>query len=262
VSLSQDPAFSVLKDNFICGYKDIEHARYCGASGKHMPDGNAVDTTNGAGPHNIQMFVLTPDGIVLHCLPGYWHSGDLVTELQFAQDLYDNIYMNPNLTDDQKRTAFSRAHLGHIRQHSKAMSNRSRLQGFDAKYEVEKKYNSSDFIANRTMINPNGMKIPPGAMKTVDEVMHERMAARPFVAYEHFDVAAYSDYGKKIYDKHEDFLDPNTGRVADGADVKSEKMLGNDPRAHPIQTQSKKVAKTAIRTGLSTMLRFGLSALR
>jgi hypothetical protein len=39
--------------------------------------------------------------------------------------------------------------------------------------------------------------------KTVDQVVHERMAQRPFVAHESFDVESFSDYGKMRYDKHE-----------------------------------------------------------
>jgi hypothetical protein len=262
VSLSQDPAFTMLKDNFVCGYKDISHAHYCGASGKHMPDGNAVDTTNGAGPHNIQMFVLTPDGTVLTCLPGYWHSQDLANELRFAQTLYEDIYLNPSLTEEQKKQAFSQAHLAHIQQHPPGMTKRSRMQSFDAKYEVDKKYYTSDFIANRNLINPATKEILPGAMKSTDVVMHERMAARPLVPYNDFDVAAFSDYGKRIYDKHEDFLDPSTGEVAAGADVRQEKMLGNDPRAHPVKTQSERIAKRAVRSGLNSMIRWGIFSLR
>jgi hypothetical protein len=40
-------------------------------------------------------------------------------------------------------------------------------------------------------------------LKAVDQVVHERMARRPFVAYESFDVENFSDYGKMRYDKHE-----------------------------------------------------------
>lgn len=249
----------MLKDDFICGFKDISHARYAGASGKHMPDGNAVDTTNGAGPHNIQMFILSSDGVVLTCLPGYWHSQDLVTELKFAEKLND-VWTDPNLTREQKDQTFREMHLAHIAEHSKAMKNRSRLQGFDAQYEVQKRYWNTDTIANRSMIDPSMKKIPPAAMKTTDVIMHERMAARPFMRYENFDVAAFSDYGKQKYDKHEDFLDPETGKVANGADVSQEKMIGNDPKAHPVKTESERMAKRAVRTGLSTVLRYGIRA--
>jgi len=249
----------MLKDQFVCGYKDISRARYAGASGKHMPDGNAVDTTNGAGPHNIQMFVLSPDGVVLTCLPGYWHSQDLVTELKFAQKL-NEVWQDNTLSREQKDQMFREMHLAHIAEHSKAMHNRSRMQGFDAQYEVQKRYFQTDTIANRNLIEPGLKKIPPAAMKTTDQIMHERMAMRPFVPYNNFDVAAFADYGKQKYDKHEDFLDPNTGRVAQGADPSKEKMIGNDPKAHPVETESKKVAKQAVRTGINSFFRYGIRA--
>jgi len=101
VSLSTDPTFSVLKKDFVCGYKDISHKHWAGASGKHRPDENAVDTTNGAGPHNIQMFVMTPDGVVLHCLPGYWKSEDLASELQFAEKI-NQVWQDPHMTSTRK----------------------------------------------------------------------------------------------------------------------------------------------------------------
>jgi hypothetical protein len=254
VSLSQAPAFSELRDNFVCGYKDISHARYAGASGKHMPDGNAVDTTNGAGPHNIQMFILSADGTVLTCLPGYWHSEDLGTELNFAKQL-NLIWTNPDLTREEKDEAFRQAQLSHIVVHSKAMRNRSRMQSFDEQFEVQKRYWATDTIANRNLITPKGRPLS-GAMKTTDRIMHERMAMRPFEKYEDFDVAAFSDYGKQKYDKREDFLDPTTGTIAQGADPSQEKMIGNDPKAHPIQTEGKKL----LRRNMRSMLRYGLRA--
>src|SRR5271168_1939983 len=112
----------MLKDNFVCGYRNIANKSYAGASGKHQVDGNAVDTTNGAGPHNIQMFVLSTDGVVLTCLPGYWHSQDLVTELKFAQEL-NTVWTDPNLSRAEKDQQFRQMHLQHIAQHSKAMTN-------------------------------------------------------------------------------------------------------------------------------------------
>jgi hypothetical protein len=257
VSLSTDPAFSILKNDFICGYKDISRARYAGASGKHQPDENAVDTTNGAGPHNIQMFIITPDGIVLHCLPGYWHSQDLADELRFAEQLND-VWNDQSLTREEKDRAFAQMQLRHIASHSPAERNRSRLQGFDVKFEAEHKLGRTDVFYNPSAIDPRG-SIPPAQVKTADVIMHERMAVRPFEEYKRFDVAAYSDYGKNVYDKHEQFRD-STGQIAKGADLSSEPMIGNDPRAHPIETQVKKEGKRAARSGLNFLLRYGIRA--
>jgi hypothetical protein len=255
VSLSTDPTFSLLKSDFICGFKDISHKHYAGASGKHRPDENAVDTTNGAGPHNIQMFVITPDGTVLHCLPGYWHSQDLASELKFAERL-NEIWQNPNLSRAEKEAQFSQLQIAQIYAEPKGMSNRSHMQGFDLSYEAKHRPHGG-FFYNPGLVDQMSGKTPPNNVKTVDIVMHERMAARPFLAYKEFDVANYSAYGKNEYDKHEQFRMAN-GQIAPGADLKSEPMIGNDPRAHPIETQVKKQGFRVAKQGLFTVLRYGL----
>jgi hypothetical protein len=249
VSLSTDPTLTLLKSDFVCGYKDISHKHWAGASGKHEPDENAVDTTNGAGPHNLQLFILTPDGIVLHCLPGYWHSGDLASELKFAEKL-NSVWNDANLTRQQKDQAFTQMQIRQISQEPPGMDKRSHLQGFDLQEEAKKRPHGGFFW------NANAPDVTTAKnVKTVDIVMHERMAARPFLAYKEFDVPNFTDYGKNEYDKHEQFRMAN-GQIAPGADLKSEPMIGNDPRAHPIETQVKRQGKNA----LIQALHFGLSA--
>ncbi len=201
MSLSQDPTFSKLKKDFVCGTFNIVNQPYCGQSEIHPIDSSAaVFTTNGAGPHNIQMFVLDPDGTVLTCLPGFWESGDLAEELSFAQEL-DKVYKDPKLTMDQKKAQFSKMHLDHIQQHSKAMVRRSKMQGFDMKYEAQHRATTSDTVLSQTGGDAkfNGIQF-----KTTDVIMHERMAKRPFVKYADFDVATFCDYGRPKYDKNED----------------------------------------------------------
>ncbi|MBZ0186669.1 MAG: hypothetical protein K8F91_10505, partial [Candidatus Obscuribacterales bacterium] len=65
VSLSQEPALSVLQNELICGYRDIKSEPYAGFSGSHPLGSNAINTTNGAGPHNLQTFLLASDGTVM-----------------------------------------------------------------------------------------------------------------------------------------------------------------------------------------------------
>jgi hypothetical protein len=228
VSLSQEPAFSALRNNFICGVRDISHEPYAGISGLHEKTGKAVNTTNGAGPHNLQLFMLSADGTVLECLPGYWNSRDLVTEMQFAYEL-NQVWRDPKLSLGQKDELFRKMQLGHVQNHSPAMVHRSRMQGFDQKYEAVHRLHRSDAIAHPEMINASmlepGGKLPQMAFKTTDELMHERMSQRPFVAFSQFDTAAYVDYGKPKYDKHED------ARNADGSVnkelAKEEPIIGN-----------------------------------
>lgn len=202
------------------------------------------------------MFVLSSDGIVLTCLPGFWHSQDLASELQLAQDL-NNVWNDSSLTREQKDQMFREMQLNHLAQHSPAERRRSKMQGFDVQYEVAHRLASSDVFFDRRLVDPSSKKQPPAAVKSTDVIMHERMAQRPFERYEKFDVAQFSDYGKPFYDKHEEFRMAN-GQIAPNANLKSEPIIGNDPRAHPIERQVKRQGTRALRQGLTTFLRYGL----
>lgn len=181
---------------------------YAGDSGRHKPNETAIDTTNGAGPHNIQLFVLTPDGTVLHCLPGYWNSADLAFELEFAERL-GRIWNDHTLSRQQKNDLFARAQKDHIRLHPREMSERSKMQHFDVAVEVEKKGDALQTNADRDA--PAEERV-----KSTDCLMHERMAKRPFTAYAAFDVAAYSNYGSHFYDKNESNIDQDGQVVGHG----------------------------------------------
>ncbi len=242
-SLSVEPTLTMLKDNFVCGFLNIANKRYVGASGKHRPNSNAVDTSNGAGPHNLQMFVLASDGTVLMCLPGYWCSQDLAKELKLAIEL-NKIWQASDLSREEKEELFKQMQLAHIHDHGQVESNRSQMQGFDIEYEAKHKPNS-DFFLNPNGVNPATGVVRPGNLKTVDKVMHQRMATRPFLAYDQFDVGHYIDYGKPMYDKHEQFLDSN-GNIKAGAKLSRAPVIGNSPQAHPIKTQIKNSGKSFV----------------
>ncbi len=223
MTLSHDVLIRTLNREFVCGFKNIKDEPYCGKSGKHDPNTPAVVTTNGAGPHNVQIFILNADGIVLHCLPGFWTPDDLLYELQFAQAL-NRLWKEPQLSREAKDKRFTAANLLHAAHHSLAMRSRSKLQGFDEKKERRK--SESDFKVQPgqkptvLVTNRGGLKVSD--MKTVDQVVHERMAQRPFLPYEEFDVASYVDYGQLRYDKHEN--DPRKG-----AGQKNKKGAGSKP---------------------------------
>lgn len=176
-----------LRAKYACGYRDVSAESYCGQSRAYAPDQGAVSTTNGAGPHNMQLFVLAADGTVLTCLPGYWDPRDLAYELSFAEEL-NAIWTNPALTTGEKRAKFVEKHLAHVGAHPKEMAKRSPMQGFDKKFEL-KRAETSDCVLGDDQV------------KTTDRIFHERMAKQPFVAYETFDVVAFSDYGRPYYDK-------------------------------------------------------------
>ncbi len=219
MSLSKEPVFSELRNHFVCGYRDISSEPYSGNSGAHAVNGQAVDTTNGAGPHNIQLFVLDPDGTVLHCMPGYWNPNDLAAELKLAQRI-GSIWQNNSMSVEQKKIQFSKLQLEHFRSHSKETIARSQMQGFDKHAELARGKNADTVrLASTAAACMDGSCEGEAArkgeeqdkdeliVKSTDEIMHERMSKRPFMAYTAFDTGKFSDYGTHFYDKHEDALD-------------------------------------------------------
>lgn len=229
MSLSRDPAFTLLQQYFICGIRDISNESYAGLSGRHDVGGKAIWTSNGAGPHNIQIFILSADGTVLTCLPGFWASQDLAQEMRLAYQL-QQVWNNPSLSRADKNKLFKNMQLAHIYQHPAGMTRRSHMQSFDQTYEAQHRLHTSDTIRDPNLIQASldagDMRLPQQAFKTTDVIMHERMAARPFVKYDQFDVAAFSDYGKTKYDKEEDARDI-TGKV-DREAARSRPMIGNN----------------------------------
>lgn len=172
------------------GWRDISKEPYAGSSGDHKREFKAVEVSNGSDPHNVQLFFISPDGIVLHALPGFWRADDLLHEMKLAEALH-KLWQNRSLSREDKERQFSRLQRAHVRTHSKQMRDRSPLQWFDAWEEQQKP--TSDFATGR-----------PGVLRTVDEVVHLRMARQAFVPFERFDIRALVDYGKLEYDAETD----------------------------------------------------------
>lgn len=210
MSLSSELILGKLQSQFVCGTKDIANEPYCGVSGRHDPSGQAIRTTNGAGPHNLQLFMMAPDGTVLHCLPGFWAPSDLAREMDFGLQMYQ-LWKDPSLSVAQKKQVFQRVQLAHQHEHPPEMVMRSNMQGFDQKFEAKNRLYKSDTVKNPNLaiqaLQTNDNKLLKQAFKTTDQIVHERMASRPFVPYSQFDVAVFSDYGRQKYEKHEDERD-------------------------------------------------------
>jgi hypothetical protein len=233
VSLSKEPAFSLLHNDFVCGYKDISNEPYAGNSGAHSTNANAVETTNGAGSHNIQMFIMDADGTVLHVLPGYWNPSDLAGELRLAQQL-ETVWHNQNISLVQKKEQFSRMQIDHFKHHSKELVARSHMQGFDRSHELARKG-----FSDTLRMAPGAISAQEGGddlVKTTDEIMHERMSKRPFVSYAKFDTAQFADYGTHFYDKHEENLDETGKNINPEAKVVTMQEVNHKQRAWQGQT--------------------------
>ncbi len=197
----------------------------------HAPDALAVKTTNGAGAHNIQMFFLSADGTVLHCLLGYWDPQDFLQEAKLAAAL-NEVWLSPRLTREQKNAYFKQMQLAHINAHSQEMSERSKLQSFDE--WSEKSRPNSDFVVAVGENPPRSYQSKGTTFKTVDEVLHERMACYPFVNYNQFNITAYSNFGSKWYDKHENSTQQELVNIEERKQRVADQYFYNPDRAQAI----------------------------
>jgi hypothetical protein len=127
---------------------------------------------------------------VLHCLPGFWDAKDFLEQVQFAVRLA-TVYYSKELTNAQRNEKFLDMHLQKAYGHSYALTNGSQLQGFDVDHV---KKHTDDFV--RGVACGKGFTV---GIKRADQVLHERMAERPFLAFEKFDTAAFINMGIKRY---------------------------------------------------------------
>lgn len=191
MSLSLDPTFSVLKEHYIVGWKNIAREDYVGASSGYGCDQPAVGTTNGAGPRNMQMFMLSGDSTVLHVLPGFWHPEDLAHELQLGRTLH-RLWKDKRSTK-AKRDMFQRIQKRTLRNLPKAMVSRSGWQGFDAQNERNRLKMLKPGQTRDTFFYKDGK---PGKIKPLTTLVHERMMEQPFVKFRRFDTEEFIDYGR------------------------------------------------------------------
>ena len=162
---------------------------YAGQSNKHQP--TMAATTHGVynctGAKNVQMFLMTADGKVLSCLPGFWFPQYLLEELELAAKL-NRIYRSTR-TLDERDEKFIDAHLAHVLSHSPRLIGDSRHQRFDANDLLRRKVEDFGRSAGSTTT----------AIKLPDQVFHERMADRPFLSFDEFNAHDFVDMGRSRY---------------------------------------------------------------
>lgn len=193
----------MLQSDFVCGWKNIKGEEYAGMSFGYSKHKSAVGTTNGAGPHNVQLFVLSPDEVVMHALPGFWHPEDLTRELRLAKVLY-RLWKDDTRTDSQKKQMFRRMQLAAVRRHPKVTYARSSWQGFDGVQEVSRlrrREQRDTFLLTYDGKPKRDARGNP-QLKPINQLVHERMARRPFVAFADFDITGFVDYGQLFYDNN------------------------------------------------------------
>ncbi len=192
----------MLQSDFVLGWKNIIREGYVGRSFGYSSRQTSVGTTNGAGPHNVQIFVLSPELVVLHALPGFWHPEDLARELRFAKVLH-RLWQSRNHTWVQKRRMYRRLQLAAARYHPEETRARSTWQRFDEHNERSRLTRGS---RDTFQCSSEGYLLADCRgnlmMKPINVLVHERMAKRGFVWFDDFDIAAFIDYGNRFYDNN------------------------------------------------------------
>jgi hypothetical protein len=194
VTLPNPEVMAMLQERFIVGARNIEREEHVGLSQGYSCSQTAVGTTNGAGGRNVQILVLAADETVVHALPGFWHAEDLCNELRLGLELY-RLYLDEDLTPAQKQAMAAVLHRAHLRLYGDEEARRGDWQGFDRQYELER--------ANKeTRDTVTGDTACTRALKTIPEIVHERLIARSFKRLADFGMETFVDYGRPYYDNN------------------------------------------------------------
>ncbi|MFT4514994.1 MAG: hypothetical protein ACI89X_002525 [Planctomycetota bacterium] len=194
VTLPDNDVIDFIGTRFILAHRNIEKDEHVGMSHGYSPSQSAVGTTNGAGPRNVQFLILAADATVLHALPGFWHPEDLIPELQLAFEI-NRLYLDEQKTYDQKATMYEMLHKSHMRRHGAEAIRRGQWQNFDRHVETSRvKREERDTF--RTLADGKLQ------LKSVPEVIHDRMLARRFKKLDDFDLESFVDYGRAFYDNN------------------------------------------------------------
>ena len=207
MTLPNEEVMDLLRNRFVVGARNIEREKHVGLSHGYKPDQTAVGTTNGAGGRNVQIVVLAADETVLHVLPGFWHAEDLAAELRLALEIH-SLHQDESVAPAQKLAMFAALHRSFLRRQSPGTTARSDWQPFDRQAELERSRTAPrDTIVPASVATPApamaaGSPTPVPTLKPINQVVHERMMARPFRRLSAFDMDAFVDYGRAYYDNN------------------------------------------------------------
>ncbi len=194
MTLPNEEVMELLDERFVLGARNIERESHVGTSHGYSPSDTAVGTTNGAGGRNVQILVLAADRTVVHALPGFWHAEDLLAELRLALDLH-KLWRDDEVSREQKLAMFPLLHRSHLRRHGAAAERRGGWQGFDQAHELMRAQNET----RDTVIREGDA---PPRLKSIPQLVHDRLLARPFKKLADFGMESFVDYGRPFYDNN------------------------------------------------------------
>ena len=186
---------AMLADDFVVGTRNIEKDDHVGLSHGYACDQTAVGTTNGAGGRNVQILILAADETVVHALPGFWHAQDLLPELRLGLDLH-RLHTDEAGTAAGKHAMFEALHRSHLRRFGQAAADRGAWQSFDAAHELER---ANRETRDTVVLVANG----PRKLKSIPQLVHDRLLTRPFQKLDDFGLDSFVDYGRPFYDNNQ-----------------------------------------------------------
>jgi hypothetical protein len=104
VSFSSAPVNKTLNNDFVCHYVNTEGDPSAGQSQAHAPNDPPGRCVEGIGNQNVQALFLTPEGKIFHTASGYRGPKQLLKELAFAKNLFEEIQEDPRNAERIVRT--------------------------------------------------------------------------------------------------------------------------------------------------------------
>jgi hypothetical protein len=236
VTLPNEEVMDLLREHFVIGKRNIERDGHVGLSHGYRADQSAVGTTNGAGGRNVQFVVLAADETVMHVLPGFWHAEDLIAELKLGLEVH-RLYRREDLSQASKHSMFRTLHSAWLREHGDAVARRSEWQGFDRNYEQSR---DRDGDRDTFAVGSSGKR----ELKTIPQLVHDRLIERPFRKFADFGMETFVDYGRPFYDNNQGL---DKGREFPRAEHANAKREREQQKAREQAEQEAKKAEKANR---------------
>lgn len=105
VSFSPASVRQKLNNDFVCHVINTDGDASAGSSQAHAPTDSPGMCAEGIGNQNVQTLFLTPEGEIFHTASGYRGPEELLSELEFATTLFEQIRRQPQQAQQLVRTS-------------------------------------------------------------------------------------------------------------------------------------------------------------
>ena len=106
VTFSTPQIRNTIANHFVPLNSNIEGDPLAGESIGHAPNEPPGDCIRGNGRQNVQTIFMTPDEEIFHVATGFLSPQDMMTEMEFAKELFDSL----NTEDENRHDLVRKAH--------------------------------------------------------------------------------------------------------------------------------------------------------